>query len=75
MINAKTPVSKKWFDTEYSTQTRKEYEFLLTKGFKPSFIKRDKVSGVKTYKYSKCEYLFAALTEFYSTIKAGVADA
>jgi hypothetical protein len=54
------------FDKEYSTQFRKEVEFLHEKGIRYEFVKD--VSGITTYKYKKTVELFSALAEFYSTI-------
>jgi hypothetical protein len=54
------------FDKEYSTQFRKEVEFLHEKGIRYEFVKD--VGGITTYKYKKTVELFAALAEFYSTI-------
>lgn len=54
------------FDKEYSTQFRKEVEFLHEKGIRYEFVKD--VGGITTYKYKKTVELFSALAEFYSTI-------
>jgi len=54
------------FDKEYSTQFRKEVEFLHEKGIRYEFVKD--VNGITTYKYKKTVELFSALAEFYSTI-------
>lgn len=54
------------FDKEYSTQFRKEVEFLHAKGIRYEFVKD--VGGITTYKYKKTVELFSALAEFYSTI-------
>lgn len=63
-------INKKSFDLEYSTQWRKEYEYLLSQGIKPSFIKMDKITGIRTYKYQKTPDLFMKLFGFYSMVKA-----
>jgi len=55
------------FDKEYATQWSVEVVFLSTKGIKPVFIKRD--SQIRTYKFTKTEELFIALTEFYNSLK------
>ena len=52
------------YDFEYSTQYRKEYFYLLDRGFKPVFIKRSE-DGVNTYKYKRTSKLFAAISSFY----------
>ena len=55
------------FDKEYATQWSLEVEYLSTKGIKPTFVKRE--NQIRTYKYTKTEKLFNALTEFYNSIK------
>jgi len=55
------------FDKEYATQWSVEVDFLSTKGIKPIFIKRD--AQIRTYKFTKTEELFLALTEFYNSLK------
>lgn len=63
--NSINNVSKKSFDLEYSTQWRKEYEHLLSIGIKPSFIRLDRATGIRQYKYTKTPELFSALAKFY----------
>lgn len=67
MING---MDKKSFDMEYATQYRREADFLAASGIDPTFVKRDKATGVRTYKYTKTPDLFAALLRFYK-LKAG----
>jgi len=55
------------FDKEYATQWSVEVDYLSTKGIKPIFIKKDNI--IRTYKFTKTEELFTALTEFYNTLK------
>ena len=55
------------FDKEYATQWSVEVDYLSTKGIKPVFIKRD--CHIRTYKFTKTEELFLALTEFYNSLK------
>ena len=54
---------KKQWDKEYSTQFKKEVEYLKSKGIEYSFVKD--VQGVTTYKYTKTPELFLALVSFY----------
>lgn len=65
-INNDKPISKKSFDLEYSTQWRKEYEHLLSIGIKPSFIRLDRATGIRQYKYTKTPELFEVLAKFYA---------
>lgn len=58
-------IPNKAFDLEYSTQIRKQYEFLRDHGFKPSFVKKNKQYNFLTYKYTKTSSLFKALQLFY----------
>lgn len=67
MING---IDKKSFDMEYATQYRREVDFLGGAGIDPTFVKRDRATGVRTYKYTKTPDLFAALLHFYK-LKAG----
>ena len=48
---------------EYSTQYRKEVDYLKSKGIKYSFVKR--INDIPTYKYTKSRELFLALSTFY----------
>lgn len=54
------------FDKEYATQWSKEVDYLLYKGINPVFIKKQ--NQIRTYKYTKTQELFNALTEFYNSI-------
>ena len=51
------------FDKEYSTQFKKEVEYLKSKGIYYSFVKN--VDNISTYKYTKTPELFLALVSFY----------
>ena len=51
------------FDKEYSTQFKKEVEYLKSKGIYYSFVKN--VDNISTYKYTKTPELFQALVSFY----------
>lgn len=53
----------KKFDKEYSTQFTPEKIFLQSLGIYPSFVKI--IDGVTTYKYTKNNKLFVALSMFY----------
>lgn len=66
----KNVVSKKSFDTEYSTQWRREYEYLLSQGIKAAFVRMDKETGIRTYKYTKTPELFKKLYGFYAMVEA-----
>ena len=48
---------------EYSTQLKREVEFLKSKGILYTFVK--KKNGISTYKYTKTPELFLALVSFY----------
>ena len=56
--------NNKCYDKEYSTQYLYEYDYLLSVGIKPSFMKN--LTGVRTYKYTKSNRLFVALCKFYT---------
>lgn len=51
------------FDKEYSTQYKKEVEYLESKGILYTFVKN--VNNISTYKYQKTSELFSALMSFY----------
>ena len=53
-------------DREYSTQWRREVEFLSSKGIEYVFAKRTGKFAIVTYKYTKTTKLFLALAEFYN---------
>ena len=53
-------------DREYSTQWRREVEFLSSKGIEYVFAKRTGKFAIVTYKYTKTPKLFLALAEFYN---------
>lgn len=56
-------MEKHLFDMEYSTQVKREVEFLKLKGILYTFVK--KKNGIPTYKYTKTPELFLALVSFY----------
>lgn len=51
------------FDKEYSTQYKKEVEYLEKLGIKYTFVKN--IKNISTYKYTKTPELFNALELFY----------
>ncbi len=51
------------FDKEYSTQYKKEVEYLDSLGIRYTFVKN--ISNISTYKYTKTPELFKALESFY----------
>lgn len=61
-------MEKKLFDSEYSTQWRKEVDFLKTRGIFPAFMKTND-QQIETFKYTKTPELFAALVEYYAMVK------
>lgn len=56
-------MNKHCFDMEYSTQVRREVDYLKTKNINYIFVK--KINGISTYKYTKTPELFSALVSFY----------
>lgn len=60
----------KKFDKEYSTQYKKEVEYLSNIGIKYTFVKN--INGISIYKYKKSAKLFESLQIFY--IKNGIID-
>ena len=55
----------KAFDSEYSTQFRKEVEYLKERGIHCTYMKRTGEYRVPTYKYTKTPELFRAVADFY----------
>lgn len=56
-------IDKKLFDIEYSTQNRKEVDFLKKNNISYTFVK--KVNDISIYKYKKTAELFQLLAIFY----------
>lgn len=56
-------MDNKLFDIEYSTQNRKEVDFLKENGINYTFVKRN--NEISNYKYKKTSMLFKALEIFY----------
>lgn len=58
-------ITNKAFDFEYSTQFKREVEFLKERGILPVFKKHTKDYHIPTYKYTKTPELFYAVADFY----------
>lgn len=71
MMNTKerSNIPNKAFDMEYSTQTRKEMEYLKSCGFNPVYTKRSGEYRIPTYKYTKTPELFKAVADYYEQQK------
>lgn len=65
----KIVIPKTVYDKEYSTQWRREVEFLEEKGIAYTYAKRHYKYPVTRYKYSKTPELFLALAEFYNQVR------
>lgn len=63
--NTRPALPNKAYDSEYATQFRKEYLYLQSRGFEPSFVKKVGEYRVRTYKYTKTPELFRAVADFY----------
>lgn len=61
-------IPKYVFDKEYSTQWRREVEFLESKGIAYTYAKKHYKYPVIKYKYTKTPELFLALAEFYKQV-------
>ena len=66
-INQSIP--KYVFDKEYSTQWRREVQFLEDKGINYTFAKKHFKYPIIRYKYTKTPELFLALAEFYNQVR------
>ena len=62
-------VPKYVFDKEYSTQWRKEVQFLEDKGINYTYAKKHYKYPIIRYKYTKTPELFLALAEFYNQVR------
>ena len=69
MDNMINEIPKKIFDKEYSTQWKREVQFLEDKGINYVFAKKNNNFPVIRYKYTKTPELFLALAEFYNQIR------
>ena len=62
-------VPKYVFDKEYSTQWRREVQFLEDKGIAYTYAKKHYKYPIIRYKYTKTPELFLALAEFYNQVR------
>ena len=62
-------IPKYVFDKEYSTQWRREVQFLEDKGIPYTYAKRHFKYPIISYKYAKTPELFLALAEFYNQVR------
>ena len=62
-------IPKYVFDKEYSTQWRREVQFLENKGIAYTFAKKHPKYSIIRYKYTKTPELFLALAEFYNQVR------
>ena len=67
MENEKVP--KYVFDKEYSTQWRREVQYLEEKGIAYTYAKKHYKYPIIRYKYTKTPELFLALAEFYNQVR------
>lgn len=63
--NERVTPPKKAYDKEYSTQFRREMEYLQERGFTPTYVRRGGEYHIPTYKYTKTAQLFHAVADFY----------
>lgn len=62
-------IPKTVFDKEYSTQWRREVQFLEDKGINYTYAKKNPKYPIIKYKYTKTPELFLALAEFYNQVR------
>ena len=62
-------IPKTVFDKEYSTQWRREVQFLEEKGIAYVYAKKNARYPIIKYKYTKTPELFLALAEFYNQVR------
>ena len=62
-------IPKTVFDKEYSTQWRREVQFLEDKGIAYTYAKKHAKYPIIRYKYTKTPELFLALAEFYNQVR------
>jgi len=62
-------IPKNVFDKEYSTQWKREVEFLKDKGIRYTYAKKNNEYPIVKYKYTKTPELFLALAEFYNQVR------
>lgn len=65
----KVMIPKAIFDKEYSTQWKREVQFLEDKGIAYVYAKKNYKYPVIRYKYTKTPELFLALAEFYNQVR------
>lgn len=65
----KVVIPKTVFDKEYSTQWRREVQFLEEKGINYTYAKKHFKYPIIRYKYTKTPELFLALAEFYNQVR------
>lgn len=68
-MDEKIIVPKHVFDKEYSTQWRREVQFLEDKGIAYTYAKKHYKYPIIRYKYTKTPELFLALAEFYNQVR------
>lgn len=68
-MDEKIVVPKYVFDKEYSTQWRREVQFLEDKGIAYTYAKKHYKYPIIRYKYTKTPELFLALAEFYNQVR------
>ena len=68
-MEEKINVPKFVFDKEYSTQWRREVQFLEDKGIAYTYAKKHYKYPIIRYKYTKTPELFLALAEFYNQVR------
>lgn len=66
MDNKNNQIPNKAFDLEYSTQFRKEMEYLKEHGIKPVYVTKTRNYNITVYKYTKTPELFGLLSSFYA---------
>ena len=65
----KMTIPKYVFDKEYSTQWRREVQFLEDKGIAYTYAKKHNKYPIIRYKFTKTPELFLALAEFYNQVR------
>lgn len=63
-------IPKYVFDKEYSTQWKREVQFLADKDINYTYAKKHPKYPVIRYKYTKTPELFLALAEFYHQVRS-----
>jgi len=68
-MDEKVIIPKTVFDKEYSTQWKREVQFLEDKGIAYVYAKKHYKYPIIRYKYVKTPELFLALAEFYNQVR------